>query len=185
MSPKHEAVTREQIENSILLIRGLKVMLDSDLAGLYGVSVKRLNEQVRRNLKRFPADFMIRLNREEFEALRSHFATLKQGRGEHRKYLPYAFTEQGVAMLSTVLNSERALEMNIEIMRAFTRLRQFLFAHKELAQKLAELEKKIGRQDEQIQIIFEAIRQLMAPPEPKKRKIGFLVSERAARYGRR
>jgi phage regulator Rha-like protein len=185
MSPKHGFVTREQIENSILLIRGLKVMLDSDLAGLYGVSVKRLNEQVRRNLKRFPSDFMIRLNREEFEALRSHFATLKQGRGEHRKYLPYAFTEQGVAMLSSVLNSERAIEVNIEIIRAFTRLRQLLSAHKELAQKLAELERKIGRHDEQIQIIFEAIRQLMAPPEPKKRKIGFLVSERAARYGRR
>lgn len=185
MSPKHGFVTREQIENSILLIRGLKVMLDSDLAGLYGVSVKRLNEQVRRNLKRFPSDFMIRLNREEFEALRSHFATLKQGRGEHRKYLPYAFTEQGVAMLSSVLNSERAIEVNIEIIRAFTRLRQLLSAHKELAQKLAELERKIGGHDEQIQIIFEAIRQLMTPPEPKKRKIGFLVSERAARYGRR
>lgn len=185
MSPKHELVTREQIENSILLIRGLKVMLDSDLAGLYGVNVKRLNEQVRRNLKRFPSDFMIRLNREEFGALRSHFATLKQGRGEHRKYFPYAFTEQGVAMLSSVLNSERAIEVNIEIMRAFTRLRQLLSAHKELAQKLADLERKIGGHDEQIQIIFEAIRQLMTPPEPKRRKIGFLVSERAARYGRR
>ncbi len=120
MSPKHEFVTREQVENSILLIRGLKVMLDSDLAGLYGVSVKRLNEQVRRNLKRFPSDFMIRLNLEEFEALRSQIATLKTGRGEHRKYLPYAFTEQGVAMLSSVLNSERAI---CESHRAFSQLR--------------------------------------------------------------
>ncbi len=185
MSPKHEIVTREQVENSILLIRGLKVMLDSDLAGLYGVSVKRLNEQVRRNLKRFPSDFMIRLNLEEFEALRSQIATLKTGRGEHRKYLPYAFTEQGVAMLSSVLNSERAIEVNIEIMRAFARLRQLIFAHKELSQKLTALERKIGAHDEQIQVIFEAIRQLMTPLEPKKRRIGFLVSERAARYGSR
>jgi phage regulator Rha-like protein len=143
-------------------------MLDSDLAGLYGVSVKRLNEQVRRNLKRFPSDFMIRLNRKEFEALRSHFATLRQGRGEHRKYLPYAFTEQGVAMLSSVLNSERAIEVNIEIMRAFTKLRHWLSRHKELAQKPGELERKIGRHDEQIQIIFEASRQLMTPPEPNQ-----------------
>lgn len=185
MSPKHDLATREQIENSIRLIRGLKVMLDSDLAGLYGVSVKRLNEQVRRNLKRFPPDFMIRLDREEFEVLRSQFATLEPGRGEHRKYLPYAFTEQGVAMLSSVLNSERAIEVNIEIMRAFARLRQLISTHKELSQKLIDLERKIGAHDEQIQVIFEAIRQLMTAPEPKKRRIGFLVSERAARYGSR
>ena len=185
MSPKHEFVTREQIENLILLIRGLKVMLDTDLAGLYGVSVKRLNEQVRRNLKRFPSDFMIRLNREEFEALRSQFATLKPGRGEHRKYFPYAFTEQGGAMLSSVLNSERAIEVNIEIMCAFARLRQLISAHKELSQKLTDLDRRVGKHDEQIQVIFEAIRQLMTPLEPKKRRIGFLVKEKAARYGKR
>lgn len=185
MSPKHEVVSREQVEKSILLIRGLKVMLDSDLARLYGVSVKRLNEQVRRNLRRFPSDFMIHLTREEYEVLRSQFATLNPGQGEHRKYLPYAFTEQGVAMLSGVLNSERAIDVNIEIMRAFARLRQMISAHKELSRKLTELERKIGTHDEQIQVIFEAIRQLMTSPEPKKRKIGFLVSERAARYGRR
>ena len=159
-------------------------MLDADLADLYGVPVKRLNEQVRRNNRRFPADFMIRLTREEHEGLRSQIATLKPGRGEHRKYLPYGFTEQGVAMLSSVLNSDRAIDVNIEIMRAFVRLRQLLSAHKELSRKLADLERKVGTHDGQIQAIFEAIRQLMTPPEPTKRRIGFLVKERGARYGR-
>jgi len=174
----------ERIERFILLIRGHKVMLDVDLAELYGVAVKRLNEQVRRNVKRFPADFMFQLTREEYEALRSQFAALKHGRGAHRKYLPYAFTEQGVAMLSSVLNSDRAVEVNIEIMRAFVRLRQLLATRKELVQKLEELERKIGAHGEQIQVIFEAIRQLMTPPEPRKQKIGFIVKERAAIYGR-
>ena len=184
MSSKRVVISPDQIEKTIFLIRGLKVMLDSDLAGLYGVTVKRLNEQVRRNLRRFPSDFMIHLTAGEYEVLRSQFATLERGRGEHRKYLPYAFTEQGVAMLSSVLNSERAIEVNIEIMRAFARLRQLISAHKELSRKLTGLEKKMGAHDEQIRVIFEAIRQLMTSPEPKKRKIGFLVSERAARYGR-
>ena len=184
MADKKLALSVERIERLILLIRGHKVMLDADLAELYGISVKRLNEQVRRNLKRFPSDFMIRLNREEFEVLRSQFATLKPGRGEHRKYLPYAFTEQGVAMLSSVLNSERAIEVNIEIMRAFARLRQLISAHRELSRKLTDLEKRIGAHDEQIRVIFDAIRQLMTPPEPSKRKIGFIVKERAAKYGR-
>ncbi|MBI2988457.1 MAG: ORF6N domain-containing protein [Deltaproteobacteria bacterium] len=177
-------IPSERIERSILLIRGHKVMLDSDLAELYGVPTRRLNEQVRRNIKRFPADFMFQLTREEHEALRSRFATLKHGRGQHRKYLPYAFTEQGAAMLSSVLNSDRAVEVNIEIMRAFVRLRQLLATRKDLVQKLAELERKIGAHDEQIQVIFEAIPQLMTLPEPKKRKIGFIVKERAAKYRR-
>ena len=158
-------------------------MLDTNLAELYGVAVKRLNEQVHRNIKRFPSDFMFQLTPREHEALRSQFATLKHGRGRHPKYLPYAFTEQGVAMLSSVLNSDRAIEVNIRIMRAFVRLRQLLSTRKDLAQKLADLERKIGTHDEQNQVIFEAIRQLMTPPEPKKRKIGFLAKERAARYG--
>jgi hypothetical protein len=128
---------------------------------------------------------MFQLTREEYEALRSRFATLNLGRGKHRKYLPYAFSEQGVAMLSSVLNSRRAVEVNIEIMRAFVRLRQLISTHKELFQKLIELERKIGAHDEQIQVIFDTIRQLMTPPVPNKRKIGFLVKERAARYGRR
>lgn len=180
-----------QIENKIFLIRGHKVMVDKDLAKLYGVSTKRLNEQVRRNMRRFPEDFMFRLTKEEIlrfqigtPCLRSQFATLNepidtQGvtdskRGKHLKYMPYVFTEQGVAMLSSILNSERAIQVNIAIMRAFVKLRQILFANKELAHKLKELEGKIEKHDTEIQAIFEAIRQLMAPlPEPPKRRIGF------------
>jgi hypothetical protein len=171
----------ERIERSILLIRGQKVLLDVDLAALYGVTTKRLNEQVRRNRARFPEDFMLQLTAEEVASLRSQFATSNKGRGG-RRYAPLAFTEQGVAMLSTVLNSERAIQVNIEIMRAFVRLRQMLASNAQLARKLAELEKKY---DVQFKVVFDAIRQLMAPPEPKKRKIGFLAEEKAATYGRR
>jgi hypothetical protein len=142
----------EVIEKKILLIGGQKVMLDSDLAALYGVTAKRLNEQVRRNLKRFPQDFMYQLSAEEFESLRSHFATLKVGRGKHRKYLPHVFTEQGIAMLSSVLNSDRAIAVNIQIMRTFAKLRGMISTHKDLAGKLNELEKKY---DSQFQIVFE------------------------------
>jgi hypothetical protein len=184
MSPKNEIISPGRIEQSIFVVRAQKVMLDSDLAELYGVPVKRLNEQVRRNRKRFPSDFMFQLTREEYEGLRSRFATLDLGRGKHRKYLPYAFSEQGVAMLSSVLNSHRSIEVNIEIMRAFVRLRQLVSTHKELSQKLTELERKIGVHDEQIQMIFDAIRQLMTPAESKRRRIGFLVKEQAARYRR-
>jgi ORF6N domain len=170
----------ERIERSILLIRGHKVMLDADLAVLYAVSTKRLNEQVRRNRSRFPGDFMFQLTREEVRSLRSQFATSKKGRGG-RRYAPLVFTEQGIAMLSTVLNSERAIQVNIEIMRAFVRLREMIATHKDLARKLEVLEK---RYDGQFKVVFDAIRELMAWPEPNKRKIGFLVKERAARYGR-
>ncbi|OGW14161.1 MAG: DNA-binding protein [Nitrospinae bacterium RIFCSPLOWO2_12_FULL_45_22] len=156
----------ELIERKLLLIRGKKVMLDADLAGLYGVEVKQLKRQVRRNIGRFPADFMIQLSKEEYESLRRHFGALK--RGEHSKYMPYAFTEQGVAMLSCVLNSERAVKVNIEIMRAFVRLRQMLASNAELACKLDALEKKY---DMQFKVVFDAIRQLMTPPETKKKKI--------------
>lgn len=166
----------EMIEKKILLIRGHKAMLDSDLAVLYGVTTKRLNEQVRRNLRRFPEDFMFQLTPEEAESLRSQFATSKRG---GRRYLPYAFTEQGVAMLSSVLNSERAIEVNILIMRAFVKLREMIASHKGLAKKLDELEKKY---DAQFKIVFDAIRQLMATPEPKEKKIGFRVRERTAMY---
>jgi phage regulator Rha-like protein len=184
MAGQKSMIPTERIERSILLIRGHKVMLDEDLAKLYGVSPKRLNEAVRRNIKRFPSDFMFQLTWDENDSLRSQFATLKRGRGRHRKYLPYAFTEQGVAMLSSILNSDRAIEVNIEIMRAFVRLRRILSSHKELARKLEDLERRIGAHDQQIQAVFQAIRQLMAPPATKKRKIGFLVEEKAARYGR-
>jgi phage regulator Rha-like protein len=163
----------EVIEKKILLIRGHKVILDRDLAELYGVKVRVLNQAVKRNIDRFPGDFMFQLSKEEDDSLRSHIVTLKKGRGLHRKYLPYVFTEQGVAMLSSVLNSKRAIKVNIEIMRAFVRLREILSTHKELAHKLTELERKIGKHDEEIKVIFEAIHQLMMPPEKPKRKIGF------------
>ena len=172
-------ISSERLERSILLIRGEKVMLDSDLADLYEVEVKQIKRQVRRNIDRFPEDFMFELSKQEYGSLRRQFGTLK--RGEHSKYLPYAFTEQGVAMLSTVLKSKRAVRVNIEIMRAFVRLRELLATHKDLARKLEALERKY---DAQFKIVFDAIRHLMTPPEPKKRKIGFLVRERAARYGR-
>ena len=144
------------------------------MAELYEVPIKRLNEQVRRNLRRFPEDFMFQLTADEAMALRSQFATLKTGRGQHRKFLPYAFTEQGVAMLSSVLNSDRAVEVNIAIMRAFVRLREIMSTHKDLAHKLDEIERKLGEHDEKFAVVFEAIRQLMAPPAaPAKRRIGF------------
>jgi phage regulator Rha-like protein len=167
-----ELVSPERIERSILLIRGHKVILDADLAALYGVETKQLIRAVKRNLPRFPDDFMFQLKEEEFENLRFHFGTSSQWGG--RRYAPYAFTEQGVAMLSSVLRSKRAIQVNIEIMRAFVRLRQILASNKELAKRLDELEKKY---DAQFKIVFDAIRQLMAPPEqkPPKRRIGFLA----------
>src|SRR4030043_1122413 len=164
-----ELMPVEIIERKIYLIRTHKVLLDSDLAELYGVEVKQLKRQVRRNIKRFPEDFMYQLQKEEYESLRSHFGTLK--RGEHAKYFPYAFTEQGVAMLSSVLNSDRAIEVNIQIMRAFVKMREMLSTHKDLAKRLDELESKY---DEQFKVVFDAIRELMTPPEPKRRRIGFL-----------
>jgi hypothetical protein len=162
----------EVIERKIYFIRGHKVMLDRDLAELYGVPTKRLNEQVRRNEKRFPHDFMFQLSVEEAEFLRSQNATSRWG---GRRYAPYVFTEQGVAMLSTVLNSDRAIEVNIQVMRTFVKLREMIASHKDLAGRLDELEKKY---DAQFRVVFEAIRQLMIPPEPKKkRRIGFLREE--------
>jgi ORF6N domain len=155
-------------------------MLDADLAELYGVETRVLLQAVGRNQKRFPKDFMFRLSKEEYELLRSQIVISKKGRGG-RRYLPYAFTEQGVAMLSSVLRSEKAVQVNIEIMRTFVRLREMIATHKDLARKLEALER---RYDAQFKVVFDAIRELMAPPESKKRKIGFLVKERAARYGK-
>ncbi len=161
------ALPPERIEQSILLLRGHKVMLDFDLAALYGVNTKVLNRAVRRNLDRFPDDFMFALSDQEFDDLRFQIGTSRWG---GRRYRPYAFTEQGVAMLSSVLRSERAVKVNIEIMRAFVRLRALLSSHEELARKLAALEKKY---DVQFKAVFDAIRQLMTPPEPRRRPIGF------------
>ncbi|MFA5411114.1 MAG: ORF6N domain-containing protein [Candidatus Omnitrophota bacterium] len=165
-----DTVSVEVIATKILEIRGRKVMLDADLARLYGVSTKRLNEQVKRNKKRFPDDFMYRLTEEEVAILRSQFATSSWG---GVRYLPYVFTEQGVAMLSSVLNSERAIQVNILIMRAFVKLKELLLTHKELAGKLEALEKKYAEHDEKIKNIFEAIRQLLMPPKEEKKIIGF------------
>jgi hypothetical protein len=164
-----ELILVEVIERKIYLIKGHKVMLDRDLAELYQVPTRRLNEQVKRNLTRFPADFMFQLSDEEAENLRSQFATSSTSHGG-RRYLPYVFTEQGVAMLSSVLNSERAVQVNIAIMRTFVKLRQMLASNADLARKLAAMEKKY---DSQFRMVFDAIRELMRPPEPKKRKIGF------------
>jgi hypothetical protein len=159
------------IETRIFMIRGHKVMLDSDLADLYRVPTKVFNQAVKRNLKRFPKDFMFRLTGKEVKILRSQFVTSSWG---GRRNLPYAFTEQGVAMLSSVLNSERAVQVNIAIMRAFVKLREILTTHRELAEKIEELEKKYRQHDVKIQAVFDAIRELLQPPPvPTKRRIGF------------
>ena len=165
MSSKQLPIPAERIEGAILLIRGEKVLLDKDLALLYGVSTSVLNKAVTRNVDRFPPDFMFRLTRREFSELKFHFGT--SSRGGTRK-LPRAFTEQGVAMLSGVLKSKRAVRVNVEIMRAFIKLRRMLASNDELARKLEELEKKY---DEQFGVVFEAIRQLMRPPDPPRKRI--------------
>ena len=174
---KLDVMVPEVIERRILLIRGQKVMLDSHLAELYSVETKVLKRAVRRNIERFPRDFMFQLTKEECDILRSQFGTLRWG--EHAKYLPYVFTEQGVAMLSGVLHSKRAVQVNIEIMRAFVRLREILSTNKDLARKLEELERKY---DEKFRVVFDAIRQLMTPPDPPKRRIGFVVEEPKVKY---
>lgn len=171
--PRTKAIVPvERIQSHILLIRGYKVMLDSDLAELYGVTTKRLNEQVKRNNERFPADFMFQLTSEETKGLRSQIATSKEGRGG-RRYRPYAFTEHGAIMAASVLNSHRAIELSVYVVRAFVKLREMLRTHKELDRKLAELEKRIEGHDEETMALFEATRQLMEPPEKVSKRIGF------------
>jgi hypothetical protein len=165
-----KVVSLPAIAQNILLVRGQKVMLDTDLARMYRVETKALNRAVQRNRDRFPADFMFQLSVEEHEILRYQFGTLRSGHGKHRKFLPYAFTEQGVAMLSSVLRSKRAVLVNVEIVRAFVRLRELLSSNADLARKLAVLE---GKYDRQFRVVFDAIRQLMAPPTTAGRPIGF------------
>lgn len=170
-------VPSERIAHSILLLRGQKVLLDADLAELYGVPTKVLVQAVKRNLERFPEDFMFQLTNQEFNVLRSQSVTSSLAHGG-RRTAPYAFTEQGVAMLSSVLSSPQAIAVNIEVMRAFVRLREVLAGNKELAAKLGELERKLKGHDQAIAGILDAIRQLMAPPPaPKKRPIGFVTGE--------
>jgi len=176
MSEAESIVVAERIERCIYLIRGQKVMLSTHLAELYGVEPKRLIQAVKRNLERFPTDFMFPLAPQEVRNLRSQIVTSSWG---GTRYVPLAFTEQGVAMLSSVLRSPNAVRVNIEIMRTFVRLRQMLAAHADLGRKLEELEKKY---DAQFKVVFDAIRQLMAPPAPPRRQIGFQVRERQAVY---
>jgi hypothetical protein len=164
-------IPAERIEGAILMIRGEKVMLDADLASLYGVTTKRLNEQVKRNIGRFPDTFMFQLTNAEFDGLRSQIATSSWG---GRRKLPYVFTEHGVVMLASVLNSPTAVAASIEVVKAFVRLRQMLASNVELARKLETLEK---RYDAQFKAVFDAIRQLMAPPQKEKRQIGFHVEK--------
>ena len=191
-----EIIPIERVAQSIRWIRGQKVLLDSDLAVLYGVATKALNQAVKRNCDRFPDDFMFRLTAEEYRSLRFQIGTSKGGAAranwsqivtsseKHRgqRYRPYAFTEQGIAMLSSVLSSDRARKVNIAIMRTFVKLRQTLETNRELAQKFSELERRVGKHDEEIVAILEALRQLMAPPETPRREIGFHVRERTGRY---
>lgn len=173
------AIPAERIERRIVLIRGQKVMLDADLAELYGVETKALNRAVRRNIERFPDDFMFQLTQKEFESLRFHFGasnlrsqigTSKNEKRGGRRYRPYAFTEQGVAMLSSVLRSKRAVEVNIAIMRAFVKLREMLASNRELARRLDEMEKNY---DAQFKVVFDAFRELMKPPKKPRGSIGF------------
>lgn len=180
-SADHDAVIyglpAERIQDRIYMVRGQKVMLSFDLAELYAVPVKVLTQAVKRNAERFPADFMFQLTRQEVAHLKSQIVTLESSHTP--RATPYAFTEQGVAMLSSVLHSPRAVKVNIEIMRAFVKLRQLLATHADLARKLEELEKKY---DSQFKVVFEAIRQLMTEPEPPRKRIGFQARERGATY---
>ena len=170
--PKSPAQLAIPVESRILILRHQRVILDSDLAELYGVSVKRLNEQVRRNRERFPADFMFQLAAKDGEALRLQFATSKKGRGG-RRYPPYAFTEHGAIMAATVLNSKRAVEMSVFVVRAFVRMREMLAKNRQLAAKINELDRRLETHDTAIQDIIDAIKELMVPEGPSKRKIGF------------
>ncbi len=180
MPYKTARVSPPHIEQAILLVRGQRVMLDRDLAAMYGVTTGNLNKAVQRNWSRFPADFMFQLTADEADALRFQIGSLQ--RGLHFKYLPCVFTQEGVAMLSGVLRSPRAAQVNIAIMRAFVRLRETLSLHKELAHHLADLERKIENHDENIRALFEAIHSLMTPPQTPHREIGFHVQEGSRPY---
>ena len=173
MAPKHSLVPSERIERTILLIRGHKVILDKDLAVLYGVATRDLNKAVTRNLERFPDDFMLQLTAEEFESLKFHFGTSSWGGTRKR---PRAFTEQGVAMLSSVLRSPRAVQVNVEIMRAFVRLRSMLAGHADIVRRLDALEK---RYDQQFRAVFDAIRALIREDTKPRKRVGFHADSEA------
>jgi hypothetical protein len=176
MGKQLDIIVPEAVEHMILLMRGQKVMLGPHLAELYGIETRVLMQAVKRNSDRFPEDFMFYLTREEILRISQFVTSLKYSKAV------YAFTEQGVAMLSSVLHSPRAIQMNIAIMRAFVKLRGILSTHRELALKLKQLEMKIEKHDDEIHVIFEAIRKLMIPPEPPKKRIGFQVDEPKVKY---
>jgi ORF6N domain len=191
-----EMIPVSRVAQAICVLRGERVLLDFDLATLYGVETRALNQAVKRNVDRFPSDFMFQLSAEEAEMISqpvplsaaghivsdSSQIVMSSGKYRGKRYRPYAFTEEGIAMLSSVLNSERAVKVNIAIMRAFVKLRQMLDTNRELAQKFSELERRVGKHDEEIAGILEAIRQLMAAPEKPRREIGFHVREKPPRY---
>lgn len=167
------AVAEDAIISKIYLIRGHKVMIDRDLADLYGVETKQLKRQVRRNVYRFPGDFMFELSAEEFQEWRGQFGASNEGDKMGLRYAPYVFTEQGVAMLSTVLNSERAIKVNIQIMRIYTKMREMLMTNLEILLKLEQLERKVTGHDDDIQLIFKYLKQLLNPPEEPRPRVGF------------
>jgi len=172
----------ERIERVIFLIRGQKVILDADLAKIYGVSTKKLNQAVKRNTHRFPSKFLFQLTQQEKDEVVTvcdHLRNLK-----YSPFLPFAFTEHGAIMVASVLNSERAIQVSVFVVRAFIRLREMVSTHRELSRRLAELEKRLESHDEQIQMILKAIKQLMAPPEKPTKRIGFQIREKRALYGK-
>jgi phage regulator Rha-like protein len=170
--PKRRATPAFAVESRILFLRNQRIILDADIAELYGVPVKVLNQQVKRNQQRFPPDFVFQLNAREHEALRSQIVTSKEGRGG-RRYAPYAFTEHGAIMAATVLNSERAVQMSVFVVRAFVRLREMLATNRRLAGKMDELENRLDTHDSVIQELIENIKELMAPEDPPRVRIGF------------
>ncbi len=166
-------ITDERIINQIYLIRGEKVMLDSDLAELFGVETKQLKRQVARNINRFPSNFMFELTKAEYDSLRSQFGALK--RGQHPKYLPYVFTEHGVLMLANVLKSERAIHMSVRIIEVFVKMRELALTHKEILVKLQQIENKVTKHDEELEMLFKAVKGLLTEPKKKRVKIGYKV----------
>ncbi|MEO5998608.1 MAG: ORF6N domain-containing protein [Chitinophagaceae bacterium] len=172
-SIKHLGVANEIIINKIYIVRKQKVMIDRDLAELYGVETKVLKQAVRRNMERFPKDFMFEMTKKEFKNWRSQFVTSNEGNKMGLRYAPFCFTEQGVTMLSCILNSERAVAVNIHVVRAFTKLREMIISHKDILLQLGRLEKKLSEHDGDIQLIFNALKQLINPPNPPRERIGF------------
>jgi len=170
-------ITDELVITRIYLVRGKKIMLDRDLSELYQVETRILNQAVRRNTDRFPKDFMFQLTEQEWQSLRSQIVILEKGRGKYSKFLPYAFTEQGVAMLSSLLNSETAIRVNIQIIRVFTKMRELLLTHKDILLQLEKIERKLTGHDEDIQLIFQYLKQLLNPPQQPRRRIGFKTTD--------